>query len=174
MRTSIVKVISGGQTGADRGGLDAAIDLRVPHGGWCPKDRRAEDGQIPIRYGLVETASRNYLVRTEQNVIDSHMTVVFTFGRPVGGSKKTVELARKHERPCIVIDLDETDDEKLAGRILESLSPGGLQMPGTGVQPSPVLNVAGSRESKAPGIQDRVRSIMRLVLDWPGYMPCAE
>ena len=43
----IAKIVSGGQTGADRGGLDAAILLGVPHGGWCPKGRKSEDGVIP-------------------------------------------------------------------------------------------------------------------------------
>lgn len=47
---SIAKIVSGGQTGADRGGLDAAIELGIRHGGWCPKGRKAEDGAIPATY----------------------------------------------------------------------------------------------------------------------------
>lgn len=56
----VEKIISGGQTGADRGGLDAAIALGIPHGGWCPKGRRAEDGKVPKRYRLRETSGANY------------------------------------------------------------------------------------------------------------------
>jgi hypothetical protein len=173
--SSVAKIVSGGQTGADRGGLDAAIALGVPHGGWCPKGRRAEDGEIPACYALVETASSNYLVRTEQNVVVSHATVVFTFGKPSGGSKKTIDLAVRHQRPCLCLDLAAMDDEEAALAVLQWLSPGGLLMEGVPVPPpNPVLNVAGSRESKAPGIQDRVRAVMKLVLRPPFYVPQAE
>jgi hypothetical protein len=53
----VTKIISGGQTGADRAALDAAIIHGIPCGGWCPKIRRAEDGPIPERYPLKETTS---------------------------------------------------------------------------------------------------------------------
>jgi hypothetical protein len=46
------KIISGGQTGVDRGALDAALVAGFPCGGWCPADRGAEDGKIPERYPL--------------------------------------------------------------------------------------------------------------------------
>ena len=174
MRT-IAKIISGGQTGADRGGLDAAIDSAVPHGGWCPKGRISEDGVIPAHYNLVETKSTAYPVRTEANIVDAHCTVVFTFGKPTGGSKKTMALAEKHQRPCLCLDLSIMTDEAAARGVLEWLSPGGLIWPGMAVpQPNPVLNVAGSRESKAPGIQRRVRDVMRMVLKPPFYVVGAE
>lgn len=83
----ISKIVSGGQTGADRGGLDAAIELGIPHGGWCPKGRKSEDGVIPEKYLLKEMSSADYLKRTEQNVVDSDATVIFTYGQPTGGSK---------------------------------------------------------------------------------------
>ena len=101
----IAKIISGGQTGADRGGLHAAIEAGVRHGGWCPKGRKAEDGVIPAKYRLVEHESADYVARTEANVIDSHCTVVFALGKPTGGSKKTVALAEKHQRPYLCVDL---------------------------------------------------------------------
>lgn len=174
-RQRIAKIVSGGQTGADRGGLDAAIEARVPHGGWCPKGRKAEDGRIPVRYQLVEHRSAHYQARTESNVIDSHATVVFTFGPPAGGSKKTVAFADMHERPCLCIDLAAMTDEDAAKAVLEWLSPGGLICPGMPMVPiNPVLNIAGSRESKAPGIQERVRRVMLLVLNPPFYPPGSE
>jgi len=171
----IAKIVSGGQTGADRGGLDAAILLGVPHGGWCPKGRKSEDGVIPAHYNLVETRSADYLVRTEANIVDAHCTVVFTFGKPTGGSKRTVSFAETHQRPCLSVDLSTLTDEDAARSILGWLSPGGLMMPGLPVpQPNPVINVAGSRESKAPGIQQRVRDVMRMVLKPPFYVCGAE
>jgi hypothetical protein len=57
-----------GQTGVDRAALDAALELGIPCGGWCPKGRRAEDGKIPDRYPLQETSSSDYPQRTEMNV----------------------------------------------------------------------------------------------------------
>ena len=118
--SSIAKIISGGQTGADRGGLDAAIDSGVPHGGWCPKGRISEDGVIPAHYNLVETKSTAYPARTEANIVDAHCTVVFTFGKPTGGSKKTVALAEKHQRSCLCVDLAALTDEAAARGVLQN------------------------------------------------------
>jgi len=84
----ITKLISGGQTGADRGGLDSAIHCDLPHGGWCPKGRRAEDGVSPAEYHVTEMLTDKYLPRTQANVIDSDAMVIFTYG-PLGGSLKT-------------------------------------------------------------------------------------
>lgn len=72
----ITKIISGGQTGADRGGLDAALHCEIPNGDWCPKGRKAEDGSIPLTYNLTEMQSAEY--RTKANVVDSEATVIFT------------------------------------------------------------------------------------------------
>ena len=174
MKSDIAKIVSGGQTGADRGGLDAAIECGVPHGGWCPKGRKAEDGPIPDRYQLTETASGNYLVRTEQNVIDSHATVIFTDGPATGGSKKTIVFAKKHSRPWLHVDVSQNDDEAVARGVLNWIKGGGVLIPEMAVPPNPVLNVAGSRESKSPGLQKRVCSIMKLVLDPPFYPGASE
>jgi hypothetical protein len=161
----IARVVSGGQTGADRGGLDAAIEAGVPHGGWCPKGRRAEDGVIPARYRLVEMETDAYLARTEANVVDSDCTVVFTYGKPTGGSKKTVAFAARHRRPCLCVNLDKVSDQWAAEAILQWLVPTSeIFRDAMTPPPSPVVNVAGSRESKAPGIQQRVKTVMLAVL----------
>ena len=98
----ITKVVSGGQTGADRAALDVAIRHDFPHGGWCPKGRRAEDGPIAGRYLLIETASVAYPLRTELNVRDSEGTVIFTLGSTFsGGSKKTLSFAKSFGKPYI-------------------------------------------------------------------------
>jgi hypothetical protein len=103
----IEKLISGAQSGADRAALDFAIDHRIPHGGWCPLGRKAEDGTIDPRYELQETPSSGYVQRTEWNVRDSDGTVVFSIAPVLTGvSKKTVELAHKHRKPVIHIARD--------------------------------------------------------------------
>ena len=70
----INKIVSGGQTGTDRAGLEAAMNAGLSCGGWCPKGRKAEDGKIPDKYPLQETESADYFVRTEMNVKDSDGT----------------------------------------------------------------------------------------------------
>ncbi|MEI6422058.1 MAG: putative molybdenum carrier protein [Lentisphaerota bacterium] len=147
----IVKIVSGGQTGADRGGLDAAVELGIPHGGWCPKGRLAEDGVIPDKYNQSETVSKNYAKRTEKNVVDSSATSIFTNGTPTGGSKKTAEFAEKHGKPYICLDTGKSETETTEQLIDWTRN---LR------NPQIVLNVAGSRESKAPGIQKQVAKIV--------------
>ena len=73
----VERIVSGGQSGADRAALDFAISRGIPHSGWCPKGRKAEDGAIDARYNLTETPSANYLQRTEWNARDFDGTVIF-------------------------------------------------------------------------------------------------
>lgn len=99
-----MRIISGGQTGVDRAALDAALSVGVPCGGWCPAGRRAEDGMIPLRYPLSELAGGGYDERTHKNVEDSDATLVVTFGRPSGGTARTIEFCRQLGRPHLVVD----------------------------------------------------------------------
>lgn len=148
----ISKIVSGAQTGADRGGLDAAIWCELPYGGWIPKGRKSEDGVIPYKYeGLKETSSADYLVRTEANVADSDATLVFCYGAPTGGSKKTVDFAKKRGKACMSVDMNK-DNGKPLDRICAFIL--GIS------DDSGVLNVAGSRESKSPGIERAVAVMM--------------
>lgn len=78
--TMLAQIISGGQTGVDRAGLDAALGLGIPCGGWCPRGRRALDGRIPDQYPLRETEARNYNRRTEWNIRDSDATLILNIG----------------------------------------------------------------------------------------------
>jgi hypothetical protein len=77
----IKKIISGGQTGADRAELDVAIEVGIPHGGWVPKGRIAEDSPKSEKYHLPEMPTDSYPARTEQNVIDSYGTVIISRGK---------------------------------------------------------------------------------------------
>ena len=103
------KIVSGGQTGADRAALDFAIKHKIPHGGWVPKGRLAEDGPIPSKYKLTEMPTDNYKERTEQNVIDSDGTLIISHGKLTGGSAYTGKMAKKHSRPYFHVDLKEID-----------------------------------------------------------------
>ncbi len=164
----ISRIISGGQTGADRGGLDAALYCNVPHGGWCPKGRRAEDGVIPAKYLLQESKSASYTVRTEANVRDSDATVVFTLGRATGGSLKTLEFCQKHKKPYLHVDVDALERPQAVKAVVDWLEGRGeYNHEGYFAIKPPVhcdLNVAGSRESKADGIEDLVMAVMVDVL----------
>ena len=165
-RFPVSKVISGGQTGADRAALDAAMEAGVPHGGWCPRGRRAEDGRIPRKYRLKETMSSFYQDRTRKNVRDSDATLVFFCGRrPEGGSKLTVEYAEKIGRPCYVAHIKHDD---IAAHVLGWLQNDGFIICRSDkcmrIPKNPVLNVAGPRESECPGIYKKVRDIMETIL----------
>ena len=165
----ITKIISGGQTGADRGGLDAAIHCELPHGGWCPKGRKAEDGVIPDEYHLTEMLSAEYLARTKANVIDSDATVIFTYGPPSGGSLQTITYAHHLEKPYHEVDLSDTTQRQAVEEIMFWLA-GDVELNDYDEYvacPPPlacILNVAGSRESQAPGIQEAVFHLMVEVL----------
>jgi hypothetical protein len=100
----VFKIISGGQTGADRAALDVALRLKIACGGWCPGDRRAEDGVIPACYPLKPLRGAGYRRRTRQNVIDSDGTVISSFGALTGGSKTTAGFAKLDGKPVLVID----------------------------------------------------------------------
>jgi hypothetical protein len=136
------KMVSGGQTGVDRAALDVAIKLGIPHGGWVPKGRLAEDGPIPERYRMQETSTAIYSERTEKNVIDSDATLIISRGELTGGSEATREMAIRHERPWLHIDLSQTSAFRSAIRIVEWLNAHRIR----------ILNVAGPRASKDPRI----------------------
>lgn len=144
----IKKIISGGQTGADRAALDFAIYHNIPHGGYCPKGRLAEDGPIEARYQLIETSTKNYPQRTEKNVRESDGTVIFTIKRKLtGGSKKTLEFCGKHMKPCIHIHKEEYQPGL---KLLNFIQQNKIK----------ILNVAGSRASKEPEVCDFIKEIL--------------
>ena len=162
----ITKIISGGQTGADRGGLDAAIHCDLPHGGWCPRERKAEDGVIPDEYHLTEMLSAEYLPRTKANVIDSDATVIFTYGPLSSGSLKTAAYAHHLEKPYHEVDLLRTTHKNAVVEIMRWLAGDEVLNDYDEYVACPplacILNVAGSRESHAPGLHD---AVFRLLVD---------
>lgn len=147
---AVERVVSGGQTGVDRAGLDAAIACGLAHGGWCPRGRRAEDGTVPARYRLRETSSPEYYVRTDRNVRDSDGTVVLCAGAPAGGSALTLDYAARRRRPALVLDLDLVPPGAAAAKLRAWIAEHAIAR----------LNVAGPRESTCPGIYVRARAVL--------------
>lgn len=147
----IRRLLSGGQTGVDRGALDAALRLGLSCGGWCPKGRRAEDGPIPVRYPLRETPERCYRQRTAWNVRDADATLILARGPLRGGTALTRRLARDLGRPWRVVDPDSDCDLE---PVLDWLAEHRVR----------ILNVAGPRESQAPGIEAQARNCLLRLL----------
>jgi hypothetical protein len=181
LTNKLLKVISGGQTGVDRGALDAALALQAECGGWCPEGRLAEDGTIPKRYPVMELANAGYAERTARNVADSDGTLVISNGVPLGGTGETVDRCIEMRKPHLIIDcarrsVQETIEvatefvTNLSFRVAQTTSslsdvrksPGELEDP-------IVLNVAGLRASQWPEghktAQRIVSGILRRLVD---------
>jgi len=133
-------VISGGQTGVDRGALDAALSLGIPCGGWCPAGRCAEDGIIPAHYPLTELSGAGYDQRTYKNVADSDGTLIITFGRPSGGTARTIEVCQRLGRPRLIVDASSFPFAQSVAEAVRFVTAEGIQQ----------LNVAGPRASGEP------------------------
>lgn len=144
------EIVSGGQTGVDRGALDFAIEAGIPHTGWCPAGRLSENGRIPDRYQLRETESHHYAVRTEKNVLDSDATLVLYAIELRGGTRLTAKLAERLGRPFITFDLDGHDMEGQLDRVRMWLND---------IRPDR-LNIAGPRESNRPGVGAETRALL--------------
>ena len=143
------KIISGGQTGVDRAGLDWALQNGIAHGGWCPKGRLAADGTLPLRYLLCETESSGYRQRTKLNVQDSDATLVFNIGELNGGTLQTVRFAEAQKRPYYIFQLEQANVSGLEKMIawwvaLDAMS----------------LNIAGPGETKCAGIYQATLAVL--------------
>lgn len=143
----VSRVVSGGQTGADRAALDWAIARGIAHGGWCPRGRRAEDGRIAGRYALRETPSRDYEQRTRWNVRDSDGTLIVSRAAVLsGGSAYTARCAERLEQPWLHVHPG-ADDAAAIRAFLERYR-------------IRTLNVAGPRASTDPGIYAYVYGLL--------------
>ncbi len=136
------KIISGGQTGADMGGLLAAKELGLETGGTAPKNYMTEESsnwELKTIYGLI--AKGTYAERTLINVDSSDATVLFGDSNSAG-SKLTATCCAAQRKPIIH-------------------NPGVIAfyrfITENDVQ---VLNIAGNRESRNPGIEERVRAYL--------------
>jgi hypothetical protein len=144
-------LVSGGQTGVDRAALDAARRAGIAHGGWCPRGRGAEDGVIPPEYTLRETPDADPAQRTRWNVRDSDATLVLSRGAPRGGTALAAAHAAALGRPLLLLDLER---QPQAEEVIRWLRDNAVS----------ALNVAGPRESEAPGIYGQALALLRAVL----------
>jgi hypothetical protein len=154
------KIVSGGQTGVDRGALDAALAAHFACGGWCPADRSAEDGPIPAIYPLTTLIGAGYRQRTRQNVVDSDGTLIvfngtLSSGSLTGGTKLTAKIATEHGKPLLVIDASKFSESDAGATILRSAQQHGIR----------ILNVAGPRRSGWLEGHDYARRVIGKLLD---------
>lgn len=144
-----MKIISGCQTAADEGGLEAAFALGLETGGWVPLGCKTETGprhDLARKYGLTETSSSDYPPRTELNVQNSDMTIWFGDSNSSGG-RLTLRLADKHKKKVLVIDGTTPMPSIIIRSFLDLIKPD-------------VINIAGNRESNALGIKDFTRETL--------------
>ncbi|KJF44707.1 putative molybdenum carrier protein [Draconibacterium sediminis] len=127
------KLISGGQTGVDRAVLDACLNYSFPCGGWCPKNRKAEDGKIAAKYPLKELPEEDYAARTHRNVTDSDGTLILVSEDLTGGTLLTQQFAQKLKKPLRIVRTDTNPSHLIPWLILNNIN---------------TLNVAGPRESE--------------------------
>lgn len=145
----LIKVISGGQTGADIGGLRAARLAGIATGGWAPKGWMTERGPMPFLlrdiYGLQEHTSPKYPPRTATNIKNADMTlIVAASGKLDGGSALTRDMCFKMKKPVFHISLTDFEDGWLAH--MSEIHEWVMR------RPHRIINVAGNRESRSPGI----------------------
>ena len=143
------RVISGGQTGADRAALIAARNAGIPTGGWMPRGFRAQDGHHPEfaeLYGLRETRSERYPPRTALNAKESDATLRFATNWDSPGEVLTLELCVKHSKPY----LDVTPGAIAPVDVAEWITSNNVR----------VLNVAGNSERTSLGIQEWVTEFL--------------
>ncbi len=140
------------------------MELGVEVGGWCPRDRRSEDGAVPTKYPLRETAARSYAVRTEWNVRDSDGTLILVLNEISSGTRLTVDAAKSHCKPLKIehlaapkssglLTLDESLSEK-AESVVEWIQREEIR----------VLNIAGPRGSSSEDMYPKAKEFVTAIL----------
>lgn len=138
-----LRIVSGGQTGVDRGALSAALAAGVECGGWCPAGRVAEDGVIPENFPVQELAGGGYRDRTRKNVLDSDATLVLINGQLEGGTAMTVADCQDNDKPVLTLDARHVTQDAAAVKAMEFVHAHKVE----------TLNLAGPRASKWPAAE---------------------
>ena len=159
---SIKKIISGGQTGVDRGALETALEFGFDIGGWCPPHRVAEDGRIPDDLPLIETPTEcsnkapnvPRSQRTEWNVRDSDATLILQPNLENNtdlGTEWTKTCCIGMDKPFLIYDPFDLDSLSKVVKWLKVVQP-------------KVLTVAGPSETAVPGIQEATKTLITALL----------
>ena len=148
------KIISGGQTGAGRAALDFAIKHKIPHGGWVPKGRLAEDGPLPKKYKLTESPTTSYKRPTEQNVIGADGTLIVSYGRLPERSAYIRSMAKKHNRHFLHLDLNRSNIFQASQILMHWIDDHKIK----------TLNVGGPRASKDRKVYEGVKELLEVLL----------
>ena len=149
-----IKIISGGQTGVDRGALDAALKLGIECGGWCPEGRLAEDGVIPDHYPVKELPGGGCPARTRQNVKDSDATLIIYWGELSGGTEKTLEYCLEEGKPYKLVDAMLASEDEGAGAVTGFIGSNDIS----------ILNIAGPRASGESQAHDYTQYLVECLL----------
>ena len=147
------KIISGGQTGIDRGALDACLRYNFPAGGWCPKGRLAEDGRIDRKYPLSETISADYRVRNRKNAKMADRTLIISNGNLKGGTLLTLEIVQKLRKPFLILKITDENQVNYSEELTKWLKETQIR----------ILNVAGPRQSEWP---EGYNKAFNIISDW--------
>lgn len=152
------KIVSGGQTGVDRGALDACLAKKFPCGGWCPETRQAEDGVLDEKYPLEPLKGAGYHQRTRQNVIDSDATVLIYYQeiQLKGGTELTLKTCIKQTKPYLLIDSSVIAVETASQMLVDFVNRHQIQ----------ILNFAGPRASGVPTIQHYTEQVVKKFIDF--------
>ena len=152
-------LITGGQLGADYGALLAAKSLGIPTGGFAPLGFKTEQGLRPelgTVFGLLESASSDYAVRTRQNIELCNALILIANKFESPGTRLTARLAFDYWVPVFEVPYSLAlglDSPYLVADIrswLKEHTPG-------------VLMCAGNRESVAPGIERWTQQFLRAI-----------
>ena len=149
------KVISGGQSGADIGGLIGASRAGIETGGCAPKGFKTENGSQENQlkqFGLIAHVSANYKDRTKQNVQTSDATLIIATEPGSDGTQLTIDYCEKSHKPFVVINPDQDNGLEQVKLFLQREKPN-------------ILNVAGNRESKSPGIATKTANLLEEVFN---------
>jgi Circularly permutated YpsA SLOG family len=156
----VSKIMSGGQTGAERGAIIWARRHEFNYGGWVPMGRKCEGGEVPAIFSrLKETTSSDYSVRAKQNIWESDGTLILTFSDKLsGGTLLTTRYCFRMEKQCFVFTLGRglsfVRDDTM-GRLQEWLSANQIE----------VLNITGPRESQALGLTQKTIEFLTLLVN---------
>lgn len=152
---SPIEICSGGQTGVDRGALDAALKNDYETYGWCPKGRLAEDGTIPARYKLEELKDGRYRQRTLKNIVESNGTLIIYWNYPTSGTQETLKICINKHKPYKLIDATLVCESIAAQEVYNFILKFGIGG----------LNVAGPRGSSQPLAHSYTETVIDKVID---------